>query len=295
MNQNLEEIQIIETSSDIVYQQDKAAIDIQISTAKVYPRNIKRAIENSIAIVTMDKETAETCNYALPRGGKIIQGPSVHLAKILAQNWGNLRIESKVVDIDAKHVTSQAVAFDLENNLAIKVEVKRSIMTNKGRQSDDMITVTGNAGNSIALRNAVLSVIPRAIVDKVYKEAKAKITGDVSDKTKLIARRKQVFDGIKDSYSLTEAEILSVIGKASIDHVLPDDLVVLIGIGQAIKDGDTTVNQAFRKAKTTPAPEQPKAKETYKSEAEIDEDLLRGTISKETAEQAKFNFLTNGK
>lgn len=241
-------VKIEEVGLDVIYQQDKAAIDIQISTAKAYPRNIKRAVDNSIAIVTMDKETAATCTYAVPRGGKPITGPSVHLAKILAQNWGNLRIEAKVIGIDLKHVTSQSVCFDLENNLAIKVEVKRSIMTKNGRMNDDMITVTGNAANSIALRNAVLSVIPKAIVDKVYNEAKHKITGDVSDKTKLIARRKQVIDGLKDTYSLTEAEILGAVGKAAVDHLTSDDLVVLIGIGTAIKDGDTDIETAFRKA-----------------------------------------------
>jgi hypothetical protein len=114
-----------------------------------------------------------------------------------------------------------------------------------------MITVTGNAANSIALRNAVLSVVPKAIVDKVYNAAKATITGDLSDKTKLIGKRKLVFDGLKDTYGLTEKEILSAIGKAAIDHVTPDDILVLIGIGQAIKDGDTTVEQAFKKEPKT--------------------------------------------
>ena len=53
-----------------------------------------------------------------------------------------------------------------------------------------------------------------------------------------------------NTYSLTEAEILSPIGKAAIDHVTGDDIVVLIGIGQAIKDGDTTVEIAFKGGKT---------------------------------------------
>ena len=258
-------VKIEEVGADVLYQQDKAAIDVQISTAKAYPRNIKRAIDNSIAIVTMDKETAFTCTYAVPRDGKAITGPSVHLAKILAQNWGNLRVEAKVVGIDIKHITSQAVCWDLENNLGIKVEVKRSIMTRKGRMSDDMITVTGNAANSIALRNAVLSVIPKAIVDKVYNEAKHKITGDVSDKTKLLARRKQVVDGLKDTYSLTEAEILGAVGKAAIDHLTSDDLVVLIGIGTAIKDGDTDVDTAFRKGSKKAEPKQD-SRQGYKQE-----------------------------
>lgn len=242
-----DEIINIETvSPEIVYQQDKAQIDVQISTAKAYPRNITRSVENAIAIVSMDKETASTCNYSLPRGGKSISGPSVHLAKILAQVWGNLRVEAKVVNIDKTQITSQAVAFDLENNLAIKVEVKRSIVSKNGRFNDDMITVTGNAANAIALRNSVLSVIPRSVVDKVYNAAKQTITGDLSDKTKFLKKRKQVFDGLKDSYNVTEKEALDAIGKQSINNITTDDLITLIGMVQAIKDGDTTVFEAFK-------------------------------------------------
>ena len=249
----MEEITIAEVQdTSVIYNQDRATIDTQISTAKAYPRNVKRSVENSIAIVTLDSETASTCTYSLPRGGKPITGPTVHLAKILAQNWGNLRCEAKVVEIGQKQITSQAVAFDLENNLAIKVEVKRSIMDKNGkRYSDDMVTVTGNAANAIALRNAILSVIPKAIVDKVYNEAKHTITGDLSDKTKLIAKRKKVMDGFIETYGLTEKEVLNAIGKAAVEHLTQDDLVVLIGIGQAIKDGDTTVQEAFRAKQTT--------------------------------------------
>jgi len=249
----MEEITIAEVQdTSVIYNQDRATIDTQISTARAYPRNVKRSVENSIAIVTLDSETASTCTYSLPRGGKPITGPTVHLAKILAQNWGNLRCEAKVVEIGHKQITSQAVAFDLENNLAIKVEVKRSIMDKNGkRYSDDMVTVTGNAANAIALRNAILSVIPKAIVDKVYNEAKHTITGDLSDKTKLIAKRKKVMDGFIETYGLAEKEVLNAIGKSAIDHITQDDLVVLIGIGQAIKDGDTTVQEAFKAKQTT--------------------------------------------
>ncbi len=250
------EIEVIEKiSPEIIYQQDKAVIDMQISTAKHYPRNISRSTQNAIAIVTLDQETAKTCTYSVPRGGKAITGVSVHLAKILAQMWGNLRIEAKVVAIDEKHITSEAVCFDLENNLAIKTQVKRSIVGKMGRFNDDMITVTGNAANSIALRNAILAVIPRGVTDKVYNAAKQTITGDLSDATKLIAKRKQVFDGFQDTYKLTETEILTAIGKAALAHVTADDLVVLIGIGQAIKDGDTTVENAFKPTKIAPKSE----------------------------------------
>lgn len=244
--ENQDEVSILHVGPDEVYQQDKAAIDIQVATAKAYPRNILKATNNSLAIATIDVETAKTCTYSVPRGGKAITGPSVHLAKIIAQSWGNLRIEAKVVAIGQTQVTSEAVCFDLENNLAIKTQVKRSITGKTGRFSEDMITVTGNAANSIAMRNAILSVIPKAIVDKVYNAARATITGDISDETKLIAKRKQVMDALKDTYGVTEAEVLKAVGKAAVQHLTGDDLITLIGIGTAIKDGDTSVDQAFR-------------------------------------------------
>jgi hypothetical protein len=254
----MEEIQITELQDlSVIYNQDKAVIDTQIATAKAYPRNLKKAVDNSIFLVTLDYETAATCNYSLPRAGKAITGPTVHLAKILAQNWGNLRVEAKVVDIGAKQITSQAIAFDLENNLAIKVEVKRSIMTKTGRMNDDMITVTGNAANAIAMRNAILNVIPKGVVDKVYNEAKMKITGDLSDETKLMAKRKKVVDGFINTYGLTEKEVLNAVGKQAIEHIGQEELVVLIGIAQAIKDGDTTPEEAFKTKKTTAIKDKP--------------------------------------
>lgn len=257
-----------EVSSDVIYQQDRAAIDIQISTAKNYPRNIKRSIENAISIVTMDQETAKTCTYSVPRGNKPITGPSVHLAKILAQVWGNMRIDAKVVGIDETHVTSESVCFDLENNLAIKTQVKRSIKNKTGgRFSDDMITVTGNAANSIAMRNAILSVIPRAVVDRVYNAAKQTITGDISDKNKFIAARTKVIEGLKSAYEVTESEILGAIGRASVEHITGDDIMTLIGIGTAIKDGDTDVEKAF-KSKVVP-----------KSDSEIKLDRKKGMLN----------------
>ncbi len=235
---------------EVVFRQDRALIDQQIATARAFPRSIKRATQNIVDLVSMDKETAETCNYALPRGGKVVTGPTVHLAKMIYQQWGNMRMEAKVVATDQTHVTSQAIAFDLETNIAVKVEIKRSIVDSKGkRYNNDMITVTGNAGNSIALRNAVFAVIPKAVVDKAIKASKKIITGDISDQTKFNLRKKQVIDGFRETYKVTEEELLAAIGKNSVDHITGDDLIVLIGIAQALKDGDTTVEETFRPAK----------------------------------------------
>lgn len=252
---------VTEISPEALYRQDKASVDIQIATAHQYPRNVLNATNDAIAIVQLNIETAEACRYALKRGtdkktgkAKIISGPSVHLAKILAQCWGNMRLQAKVVDIDRKnkHITSQATAWDLQSNLAIQIEVKRSIAGKEGIFSDDMITVTGNAANSISLRNAIFAIVPRGLVDKVLNAANSFVIGDISDETKLIARRKQVVETLRDTYKVTEQEIVEAVGRTAITHIDKDDILTLISIGTGIKDGDTTVDQAFRKKKEAP-------------------------------------------
>lgn len=226
---------------------EKANVDSQVATAKQYPRNMKRSLINSIVMATMDAETAQSCGYALPRGGKPITGPSVHLAKIIVSNWGNMRTEAKVVQITDKQIISRGTCWDLETNVASAFEVRRSIVSKFGQRfSDDMIVVTGNAANSIAYRNAVFSVVPKSIVDKVYKEAQAMITGDLSDETKLIKRRDAVVKGFDETYGIAESEVLKLCGKQTVNQIKADEIALLIGMAQSLKDGDTTVDELMK-------------------------------------------------
>ena len=248
-NQNVQVVQM-----DVV---ERASVDSQVATAKQYPRNITRSINNSIAMATMDNDTAQSCGYALPRGGKPITGPSVHLAKIIVSNWGNMRTEAKVVQITDKQIVSRGIAWDLETNVASAFEVRRSIVDKYGkRYSEDMITVTGNAANSIAYRNAVFSVIPKAVVDKIYNSSKKFITGDLSDEEKLIKRRTDAIKYFNDEWGITEEEVIKMCGKQTVNQIKSDELALLIGITQSLKDGDTTVDdlmEPFRKTKSSGA------------------------------------------
>lgn len=226
---------------------ERANVDSQIATAKQYPRDLRRAINNSVAMATMDIPTAQSCGYALPRGGKPITGPSVHLAKLIVSNYGNIRAEAKVVQITDKQVISRGTCWDLENNVATAFEVRRSIVGRSGQRfSDDMITVTGNAANSIAYRNAVFSVIPRAITDKVYQAAQRCITGDLSDEDKIIARRKKCIDYFKDEFGITEQEVVMLCGKKTVNQIKSNEIALLLGITQSLTDGDTTVDELMK-------------------------------------------------
>jgi len=242
-----ESLEIIDVQSVTVTEaQSRAEIDIQVATANRYPRNVDRAIQNVIAIVSKDKELAEKCVYSLPRAGKEIQGASVHLARLIASEYKNIRVDARIVEIGDTMVTAQATVLDLQNNFAIRTEVKRRITDKKGqRYQDDMIVVTCNAALSIASRNAILQVIPATVVTAVYKSAQKTIIGDMTDEQKLIKRRKEILDGYLNTWNVNEAEILRLLEIETVNQIRETQMLTLVGLANAIKDGDTTVNEAF--------------------------------------------------
>lgn len=225
---------------------ERANVDVQVSTAKRYPRDMRRSVNNSIVMATMNEEVARSCGYALPRGGKPVTGPSVHLAKIIVSNWGNMRTEAKVVQITDKQVISRGTAWDLENNVASAFEVRRSIVDKYGkRYSDDMITVTGNAANAIAYRNAVFAVIPKSITDRIYRAAQQFITGDLSDNDVFLKKRTKIFADFKNTYGIDENTVVKICGKNTDQQIGADEIALLVGLLQSLKDGDTTVDEVL--------------------------------------------------
>ena len=225
---------------------ERAQVDVQISTARKYPRTLSKVKERMLSFATLDEETASSCFYTLParRGGddKPIQGPSVRMAEIALASYQHVKAGSRIIADDGKFLTAQAVVHDLENNVAVSIEVRRRVTSKSGaRYSDDMIAVTGNAACSIALRNAVFRVVPRALITPVYEAAKRVAVGDVKSLTtkraQIIARLKQM--GAKD------AAILAAVGADKVEDIDLARLEVLIGLGTAIKDGEITLETAF--------------------------------------------------
>ncbi|MFS1351443.1 hypothetical protein ACLZX5_14410 [Enterococcus faecium] len=61
----------------------------QIFMAKQFPRNPFDA-ERRILDACKRQSLAKTAVYNYPRGGQMVSGPSIRLAEVIAQNWGNL-------------------------------------------------------------------------------------------------------------------------------------------------------------------------------------------------------------
>jgi hypothetical protein len=247
----MEQIQIIENQGLEVFEaQERAAIDIQIATAKRYPRELQRVRNNSIAIVCMDKETAESCRYAKPVAGKKVVGASVHLARIVCQQYGNIRVQQRVKQITDRTIVAEAVAFDLETNYAVCVEARRSILTKDGQRfTESVIETNAMAILAIAERNAILKVIPKALIDAVYKEAFTFANGDLSDNAKLQVAINTAFEFFKTEYGATEEDVLLCLGLKTKEAIKAEHIADLRGYVQALKDKELTPEELFKREK----------------------------------------------
>ena len=247
----MESIQVIESQGLEVFEaQERAAIDIQVATAKKYPRDLMRVRNNSIAIACMDKETAESCRYAKPVAGKSVVGASVHLARIVCQQYGNIRVQQRIKQVTDRTIVAEAVAFDLETNYAVCVEARRSILTKNGQRfSESVIETNAMAILAIAERNAILKVVPKALVDAVYKEAFTFANGDLSDNAKLQVATNKAFDFFKTEYGATEDEVLLCLGLKTKEAIKAEHIADLRGYMQALKDKELTADELFKREK----------------------------------------------
>lgn len=222
----------------------RAEIDSQVSTAKAYPRTLSRVKASIMDMATLDEDFASDCIYALKRGNKTIQGPSIRFAEIIKQAFGNCRAATRVVNIDRAQgfIEAEGIFHDLESNSVTVKRTMRRITDNEGRvYSADMIIVTGNAACSVALRNAILDGVPRPLWSAAYETIQHLIGGDIQS---LSTKRAEAIRAFA-IWGITEAQVLGYISKPSIEDITNEDVVILWGTHSAIKNGEETVDAVF--------------------------------------------------
>lgn len=279
-------------SLNTLMQVSEAEVNRQILTARAYPRNTTGFRQSLREMVCYDEETALSCLYALKRSGKAIQGPSIRFAEASFQTWGNARCGSRIVDIGEEFITAQGFFWDLEKNIGLAFEVLRRITNKEGeRYGEDMIGVTGNAACSIALRNAILRGIPKTAWDPVYKACRQVSVGA----NKSISEQRDNMVKAFAPLNVDKAQILGLLGKKGMDDVTIDDMVLMAGILNSIKEGEAGVETVFAlENMTNPGqvkPPQPKrsefAREDRKETGKKTEPAHSKTESEKSAEEVK--------
>lgn len=242
-----------EVQTGALMQINSAEINQQIMTAKAYPRDITTFRKDVVTSATIDENVAKSCMYALKRKNadgstKMIEGPSARFAEIVAQSWGNCRAGARVVEVGETHITAQGFFYDLQNNIAITFEVMRPIVGKKSdehphgkRFSNDMISVTGNAACSIALRNAVFKGVPKAFWNHGYLAARGVVAGDLAT----IGERRTKAIKAFEQWGIVPEQIYALLGVKGAPDMTLDHIVFLGGLHSSIQEGEQKAEDAF--------------------------------------------------
>ena len=236
------QIQKFETNDALIAQQ-RAEMDVQIVTAKQYPRDLPAVIDNSKVMIATTPEIAAACNYSLTKGGKIISGPSIRLAEIVMNTWGNLHVGSRITGEDDHYIYVQGAAHDLQSNVKFVSDVKRRITkTNGQKYSPDMVQTTAAAASAIAVRNAVFKVVPSAFIMPLSEYAKTAARGK---KENIKTRIENALIHFRDVYDVSPEAICLKLEVDSVEKIKSKQLDILLGIATALQDKQTSIENEF--------------------------------------------------
>lgn len=231
---------------------ERAAIDIQISTAKRYPRSLQAFKARAIDMATIDEETAESCLYRRPVGMKdgqqqYAEGMSVRMAEIVGATYGNLRVRAFIVEQTERFVRVCGQAIDLETNFASSSEVVESTVKKNGQPYDErMRVVIAKAALSKARRDATFQVVPKALARPVETKVRELLMGNTEALEK---RRAKVFQWVA-KLGIEPKRVWAALGIAGEAELGAEQLETLTGIRTALKDGETTLDEAFPDPRT---------------------------------------------
>lgn len=241
----------------------KADNEAQQSWAMAHRRDILRAKTQSVAELEAFPEAAERAWYSIPyrddnspTGKTMVEGPSIKAATALMRNWQNCTSGSLIVGETDDRVQVLGFFFDVENNIrkfkpfnVSKLGWSKK-MQKSFRLADQKLVMAIQAGASKAERNAILSGLPQGLIDVYVKTAKEIVAdGGKGKSTKQIESAQDRVAKLYKAFEKWEvtAEMLDHWIDSQADTIKnPKDVVVaLTGLGTAIKDGQTTVEEVF--------------------------------------------------
>lgn len=254
---------MIETATTRAAQEVQAAMVI----AKKFPRNAEQSLQRIKASCERVK-LAEKAVYSFPRGVSRVTGPSIRLAEVVAQNWGNL--DCGIIELERLPGKSIAMAYawDLETNTRdTKIfEVPHTRDTRQGpvklEDSRDIYELVANMG-ARRKRACILAVIPGDIIEEAEEVCRKTLSS--GHKEPLIDRLRKMADVFKQNWNVSVKQIEARLGH-NLEATTEDELVDLRSVFNSLKDGMAKPAQYFGDAASEDISE-PKATKPAKKSA----------------------------
>lgn len=276
-----------------------AEVQGQILMAKQFPRDQILA-RNNILEGCKRIRLAETALYSYPRGGTQITGPSIRLAEMIAQNWGNLDygiIELEQTEsVGKKHGSSVVMAYarDIQTNTRQQVvftvphaRYSRAKGLTFLTDPRDIYEMIANQG-ARRLRKCILGVIPGDIVEEAVDACNKTLLGNNTEP--LINRITKMVSYFAE-LGVTQEMIEKRIGH-KMEATLPIEIVGLGKIFKSLQDGMSKIEDWFDINKTIKTDdlgkkktEPKKKKKEQKKRSKVEEQPLTEAEIKEIEKQ----------
>ena len=262
--------------AEIVASREAQEVQVAMVAAKRFPRDEIDAY-NRVIRDCKRQTLAAKAMYEYPRGGQVVTGPSIHLARAMARSWGNLDSGFKVLEQNSQESTVMAYCWDLETNYReTKVfTVPHVRETKKGSYPlTDSRDIYEAVANQAARREraCILSVIPGDVVDAAVEQCNATLSGGggmpLVDMVRILVQKFQ------EQYGVT-AEMLEEYIGCKKEAFSNQSVVRLKNVFNTLRDGSASVEQYFpvSAASTSPA-EAPKLSDPGKTEEQVNLDDL---------------------
>ena len=217
-------------------QREATEVQAMVIMAKQFPRDQIRAMDRILNACTR-QSLAEGAVYSYPKGGQNVEGPSIRLAEVLAQNWGNLDFGIRELSQSNGESVVEAYAWDLETNVrqakVFQVPHKRFSKAGSKTLTDprDIYEVVANQG-SRRLRACILGVIPGDVVEKAVEQCSATLQSHVDLSPENIKKMVGVFAGFGVPIDMIQERY-----QCRIEAIRPAQFLELRKIYTSIKDG----------------------------------------------------------
>ena len=240
-----------------------AEVQAAIISAKQCPRDEVAAM-NRILAACSRPSLANLAVYQFTRGGDV-SGPSIHLAKIIANAWGNIDYNWRILNESETHALVQTVAWDLETNVrahrTFTVAFQR--VSRKGGQTvvtpltedRDRYECVANAA-ARRLRAAILDVIPADVIQAALEQVQATQEAEQKREGDLASRIATMIKKYAD-IGVDRATLEAFAGR-KLESITPALFARLGQAYKAIAEGIQTVDDVFGSTRARMASKDPK-------------------------------------
>jgi len=228
----------------VAQQREVAEVQAAMMIARKFPRDEKEALDKILQACTRPK-LAESALYQYSRGGADITGPSIRLAEVMAQNWGNFECGVRELEQRDEESVVETYAWDIQTNFRDKkvFSVPHIRRTKKGayKLSDprDIYEMVANQGARRKRAN-ILAVIPGDIQEAAIKQCEVTLhtRAEVTPE-----RLKNLLEKFAE-FGVTKEQIEARIQRR-LDAMTPALLVQMGKIYNSLKDGMSTAAEWF--------------------------------------------------